>query len=74
MGDALTSCARLISAGSGDDVRRLIERLEHDLQALKARRTFQRNLADHERALIKVRGTRPDVPVQALAPSGPDRR
>ena len=28
-----TSCARLISAGSGDDVRRLIERLERDLTA-----------------------------------------
>src|SRR4029078_13195936 len=27
MGDALTSCARLISAGSGDHVRRLIEHL-----------------------------------------------
>ena len=33
MGDTLTSCARLISAGSGDDVRRLIERLEQDLRA-----------------------------------------
>jgi transcriptional regulator with XRE-family HTH domain len=67
MGDSLTSCARLISASSGDDVRRLIERLEHDLQALKARRAFQRNLADHERALIKVRGTRPDVPVMPVS-------
>ena len=38
MGDALTSCARLISAGSGDDVRRLIERLERDLQQLKSQR------------------------------------
>ena len=57
MGDALTSCARLISAGSGDDVRRLVERLERDLQQLKAKRTFQRNLADHERALQRVRGS-----------------
>ena len=56
MGDALTSCARLISAGSGDDVRRLVERLERDLTALKAKRSFQRNLADHERALDRVRG------------------
>ena len=55
MGDALTSCARLISAGSGDDVRRLIERLERDLQELTARRTFQRNLADHERELNRAR-------------------
>ncbi|HEY3672983.1 MAG TPA: helix-turn-helix domain-containing protein [Acidimicrobiia bacterium] len=55
MGDALTSCARLISAGSGDDVRRLVERLEHDLQELKARRMFQRKLADHERDLHRVR-------------------
>src|SRR5262249_10917441 len=55
MGDALTSCARLVSAGSGDDVRRLIERLERDLTALKAKRTFQRNLADHERALDRAR-------------------
>jgi transcriptional regulator with XRE-family HTH domain len=57
MGDALTSCARLISAGSGDDVRRLIERLERDLLELKSKRAFQRNLADHERALERVRGT-----------------
>jgi transcriptional regulator with XRE-family HTH domain len=56
MGDALTSCARLISAGSGDDVRRLVERLERDLTVLKAKRSFQRNLADHERALDRARG------------------
>ena len=62
MGDALTSCARLISAGSGDDVRRLIERLERDLQALKSKRTFQRNLANHERALERVRGTGGNTP------------
>jgi transcriptional regulator with XRE-family HTH domain len=68
MSDALTSCARLISAGSGDDVRRLIERLENDLQRLKSHRTFLRNLADHERALNRVRGTRPDVPTQTLTP------
>jgi transcriptional regulator with XRE-family HTH domain len=55
MGDALTSCARLISAGSGDDVRRLVERLERDLQELKSRRAFQRKLADHERDLQRVR-------------------
>lgn len=55
MGDALTSCARLISAGSGDDVRRLIDRLERDLQDLKARRAFQRKLGDHERDLQRVR-------------------
>ncbi len=62
MGDTLTSCARLISAGSGDDVRRLVERLEQDLQQLKSRRTFQRNLADHERALDRVRGTGGNAP------------
>lgn len=55
MGEALTSCARLISAGSGDDVRRLIERLERDLAELKARRSFLRKLADHERDLQRVR-------------------
>jgi len=55
MGDALTSCARLISAGSGDDVRRLVERLERDLAELKSRRAFQRKLADHERDLQRVR-------------------
>jgi transcriptional regulator with XRE-family HTH domain len=55
MGDALTSCARLISAGSGDDVRRLVDRLEHDLQELKVRRAFLRKLADHERDLQRVR-------------------
>ena len=65
MGDTLTSCARLISAGSGDDVRRLVERLERDLQQLKSRRTFQRNLADHERALDHVRGTGGNVPVRS---------
>jgi len=63
MGDALTSCARLISAGSGDDVRRLIERLERDLQELKSKRAFNRNLADHERALDRVRGTGGNEPV-----------
>jgi len=55
MGDTLTSCARLISAGSGDDVRRLIDRLERDLQELKARRAFLRKLADHERDLHRAR-------------------
>lgn len=65
MGDALTSCARLISAGSGDDVRRLIERLERDLQELKSRRAFQRNLADHERALERVRSTGGNTPSSA---------
>ena len=69
MGDTLTSCARLISAGSGDDVRRLIDRLERDLQQLKSRRTFQRNLADHERALDRVRGTGGNVPVTPRLPS-----
>lgn len=67
MGDTLTSCARLISAGSGDDVRRLVERLERDLQQLQSRRTFQRNLADHERALDRVRGTGGNVPVAPAA-------
>jgi transcriptional regulator with XRE-family HTH domain len=62
MGEVLTSCARLVSAGSGDDVRRLIERLERDLQELKATRTFQRNLADHERALQRVRGANDVTP------------
>jgi hypothetical protein len=62
MGDTLTSCARLVSAGSGDDVRGLVERLERDLQQLKSRRTYQRNLADHERALDRVRGTGGNVP------------
>ena len=74
MGDALTSCARLISAGSGDDIRRLIERLEGDLQQLKSRRVFQRNLADHERALQKVRGTGGNVPGQTLASSANEAR
>jgi len=55
LGDVLTSCARLVSAGSGDDVRRLLERLERDLQELKAHRTFLRKLADHERDLQQVR-------------------
>ena len=74
MGDALTSCARLISAGSGDDVRRLIERLEKDLQQQKSRRVFQRNLADHERALQSVRGTGGNVPGQTLASSANEAR
>src|SRR5262249_27028141 len=70
MGDTLTSCARLISAGSGDDVRRLVERLEHDLNQLKSRRAFQRNLADHERALDRVRGTGGNRPVVPTADVG----
>ena len=74
MGDTLTSCARLISAGSGDDVRRLVERLERDLEQLKSRRTFQRNLADHERALDRVRGTGGNVPVTQAAIAAADAR
>ena len=74
MGDTLTSCARLISAGSGDDVRRLIERLERDLQDLKAQRTFQRNLADHERSLERVRGTGGNVPSSPAAIAASDAR
>jgi transcriptional regulator with XRE-family HTH domain len=65
MGDALTSCARLISAGSGDDVRRLIERLERDLEQLKSKRTFQRNLADHERTLEQARSRGPNLSTPA---------
>jgi transcriptional regulator with XRE-family HTH domain len=74
MGDTLTSCARLISAGSADDVRRLIERLEADLQQLKSRRVFQRNLADHERALQNVRASGGNVPGQTLASSANEAR
>jgi transcriptional regulator with XRE-family HTH domain len=55
MSDVLTSCARLVSAGSGDDVRRIIERLENDLRRLKSQHKFLRNLADHERALERAR-------------------
>jgi transcriptional regulator with XRE-family HTH domain len=73
MGDALTSCARLVSAGSGDDVRRLIERLERDLTALKAKRTFQRNLADHERALVRARATGVSRPVSPMLAVGEAR-
>jgi transcriptional regulator with XRE-family HTH domain len=73
MGDALTSCARLVSAGSGDDVRRLIERLERDLTALKAKRTFQRNLADHERALERARATGVSRPVSPALAAGEAR-
>jgi transcriptional regulator with XRE-family HTH domain len=73
MGDALTSCARLVSAGSGDDVRRLIERLERDLTALKATRTFQRNLADHERALERARATGVSRPVSPALAAGEAR-
>jgi transcriptional regulator with XRE-family HTH domain len=74
MGDTLTSCARLISAGSGDDVRRLIDRLERDLQQLKTHRMFQRNLADHERALHKARSAGPNFAGQALASSANEAR
>jgi transcriptional regulator with XRE-family HTH domain len=74
MGDTLTSCARLISAGSGDDVRRLVDRLERDLQQLKSRRTFQRNLADHERSLERVRGTGGNVPVAPSTKAATDVR
>jgi len=72
MGDALTSCARLISAGSGDDVRRLVERLERDLTELKSRRNFQRNLADHERALLRARGYEPNLHDHTAATSAAD--
>ncbi len=71
MGDALTSCARLISAGSGDDLRRLVERLERDLEQLKSRRSFRRSVADHERALERVRGTGGYTPRPADAAVSP---
>jgi transcriptional regulator with XRE-family HTH domain len=51
----LATCARLVAAGAGDDVRRLIERLECDLQVLKTSHAFQRTLADHEQALTRAR-------------------
>jgi DNA-binding XRE family transcriptional regulator len=57
MTDVLTSCARLLSAGAGDDVRRLLENLDHDLNTLRTQGTFRSHLADHERALAHVRGT-----------------
>lgn len=66
MGDALGSCTRLISAGSGDDVRSLIEQVEQDLRQLKGSRSFHRKLADHERAVIKVRGIRAGVPTRTI--------
>jgi transcriptional regulator with XRE-family HTH domain len=74
MGDALTSCARLVSAGSGDDVRRLIDRLEHDLAALKAKRIFQRNLADHERALERVRSKHTPASFESVVAAGGELR
>jgi transcriptional regulator with XRE-family HTH domain len=74
MGDALTSCARLVSASSGDDVRRLIERLERDLTLLKAKRTFQRNLADHERALERARSSSPQTTTGPMAIVSGERR
>jgi transcriptional regulator with XRE-family HTH domain len=71
MADSLTSCARLVSAGSGDDIRRLIERLDRDLTQLKAKQTFLRALADHERALERARGTGGNVPVAPAAAVSP---
>jgi transcriptional regulator with XRE-family HTH domain len=73
MGDALTSCARLVSAGSGDDVRRLIERLERDLTALKAKRTSQPNLPDHARALARARAPGVSRPVSPALAAGEAR-
>jgi transcriptional regulator with XRE-family HTH domain len=55
MVDTLASCARLVAAGSGDDIRRLIDQLERDLQELEASQTFQHKLAGHERDLRRVR-------------------
>ncbi len=74
MRTTLTTCAALVSAGSGDDVRRLVERLEHDLQALKSSRRFLRSLADHERALTRVRGAGPDASSAALPSSAFESR
>ena len=74
MGDTLGSCVRLISAGSGDDVRRLIEQLDQDLRHLKSQATFQRHLADHERAVAKVRGTGGNTPGQPFASSANEAR
>ena len=65
--ETLSTCTRLVSAGAGDDVRRLIERLEYDLQVLKTSRRFQSTLADHEQALTRARGAGVDGSSAALA-------
>jgi transcriptional regulator with XRE-family HTH domain len=74
MRETLTTCALLMSAGSGDDVRRLVERLEHDLQALKSSRRFLRNLANLERARTRVRDARSDGSSAALTSSAFESR
>ena len=70
MSDALTSCARLVSAGSGDDIRRLLERLERDLTQLKSKHAFLRSLADHERAVERARATGGTLPVAPISATG----
>jgi transcriptional regulator with XRE-family HTH domain len=67
MSDALSNCARLLSAGSGDDVRVVLDSLERDLQALKSRRSFLRALSQHERAVLRARGAGTDVTTRSLA-------
>jgi transcriptional regulator with XRE-family HTH domain len=70
--ELLTTCARLVSAGSGDDVRRLLERLERDLQGLKVHHSFLRKLADHERDLQRARRPQGDpLPSELRVPAGP---
>jgi hypothetical protein len=74
MHETLATCTRLASAGAGDDVRRLIERLEYDLHVLKTSHAFQRTLADHEQALIRARGAGVDGSSAAFASSAPESR
>ena len=74
MHETLATCTRLAAAGAGDDVRRLIERLEYDLHVLKTSHAFQRTLADHEQALIRARGAGVDGSSAAFASSAPESR
>jgi hypothetical protein len=74
MHETLSTCTRLVSAGAGDDVRRLIERLEYDLHVLKTSRVFQRTLADHEQALTRARRAGVDGSSAALASSALESR
>ena len=73
-GIGLATCTRLAAAGAGDDVRRLIERLEYDLHVLKTSHVFQRTLADHEQALTRARGAGVDGSSAAFASSALESR
>jgi transcriptional regulator with XRE-family HTH domain len=55
MESVIRQCMRVSTVGSGDDVSELLDSLEVAIRQLKLSRSFQRELARHERTLAAAR-------------------